>query len=334
MRPVIKGSVLIGLPALGAMLVWTSTAAAARAVFDGAGALAVVDDGNVTTRLVRDGEGGVVGECTTVTTATTATTICREVIRDAEPLSHAVVERTSTVVTARAFGPAGLEAESSTDGVAYAIEDHVGSIRALVDGSGLVRRVAYDAWGGLLFSEGSHATSIGFAGAWTSRPVADAAIEVVDLRARSYVPSAGLVSSRDAFAGFRAIGPSWNRYAYAEGRPFTLVDPSGNAAEYTGGGADLGYCGLFCSLTVGTNSDGQIVVRAEAGVRVTSGGLDLATRRRSRPSSRRSSPRSPRRSPGRSASTTVPGVRPSRSVDRSNPCRRRCRRVASRSGRR
>jgi RHS repeat-associated protein len=111
----------------------------------------------------------------------------------------------------------------------YYIQDHLGSTKALTDGSGgVVERISYSAYGE---STGSSLTRYTYTGR-----EADEVTGLIYYRARWYDPSMGRFISEDPieFAG----GSNW--YAYVGNNPVNFVDPLGlNAADFLEGLVDF-----------------------------------------------------------------------------------------------
>lgn len=110
--------------------------------------------------------------------------------------------------------------------------DHLGSIAIIADAAGnVVQRLTYDAWGKRRNANGTDAAC----GAITS-PVTRGFTNqeqlpaqcVVNLNARLYDASIGKFLSPDSIVPEPFDGQSYNRYAYVNNRPLSLVDPSGN----------------------------------------------------------------------------------------------------------
>ena len=96
--------------------------------------------------------------------------------------------------------------------------DGVGSVRAVLDGTGVVQSTtSYDPWG--VPTVGSTAP-FGFTGELHDG-------DLVHLRARWYHPSTGTFTARDPFEGFDNLPYSLHPYQYAYSNPVLLTDPSG-----------------------------------------------------------------------------------------------------------
>ena len=107
--------------------------------------------------------------------------------------------------------------------------DGLGSVRAVLDGTGAVQSTtSYDPWG---TPQTALADSFGFTGELHDG-------DLVHLRARWYHPSTGTFTSRDPFAGFDNLPYSLHPYQYAYSNPVLLTDPSGQVAV-CGAGAFL-----------------------------------------------------------------------------------------------
>jgi RHS repeat-associated protein len=132
--------------------------------------------------------------------------------------------------TAFVYGPDGLHAQQrwindASQGLEYSLNDGLGSVKALSNASGsLIKTNAFDVWGQPRFSSSGASSNLGFTG---EQQMSDG---TVNLRARSYVPAIGRFLQRDSFAGFSNRPQSLNRFAYVEGNPGNMVDPSGNVA--------------------------------------------------------------------------------------------------------
>jgi RHS repeat-associated protein len=122
------------------------------------------------------------------------------------------------------FGPAVDQILAQDDGmghVLWSLDDHLGSVRDLIDSSGaVVNHLTYDSFGNLL-SQSDPTRSIGYG--FTGRAL-DAETGLQYNRARYYDGNTGRFLSEDP-SGF-ASG-SFNLYAYVGNDPVDLIDPFG-----------------------------------------------------------------------------------------------------------
>jgi RHS repeat-associated protein len=110
--------------------------------------------------------------------------------------------------------------------LSYLASDGLGSATVALDASGSPQAsVLYAPYGTARYASGTMPTDFGFTGQRT-----DAATGLDYYGARYYDPQAG------QFAGADTVSPGLNLYAYADGNPVTLTDPSGHAAGPPGGG--------------------------------------------------------------------------------------------------
>lgn len=117
-------------------------------------------------------------------------------------------------------GPDGLPIEQvdGSGSCLYYYQDQLGSTRELRDGSGnSVATYTHDPYGTLTSSTGSVTTPFGYAGQYT-----DSESGLQYLRARYYDPSTDQFLTVDPLAGVTG-----EVYAYANGDPIDLTDPSG-----------------------------------------------------------------------------------------------------------
>jgi len=104
------------------------------------------------------------------------------------------------------------------------LEDHLGSVRFVVDEAGRVESAAdYTPFGAPISRSKTAASFAG--GAW------DQEAELIYLGARYMDPRTGRFISRDRLPGLLEDPQSFNRYAYAANDPVDLVDPTGLAPE-------------------------------------------------------------------------------------------------------
>jgi RHS repeat-associated protein len=155
------------------------------------------------------------------------------VIDERGPLAFILGEvRSDGVEILYAHGPNGLAAQKRFEGgvgqgVEYALVDPFGTVRALVDGGGIVRRrVSYLAFGQVRHASGPGWSTLGFLGERMGE--ADGTLY---LRARVMNPSHGRFLQRDVFRGLEFRPQSLNRYIYAENNPVRFLDRSGFAAD-------------------------------------------------------------------------------------------------------
>jgi RHS repeat-associated protein len=116
----------------------------------------------------------------------------------------------------------GRIAQQAPNGLQYFLPDGLGSVRQLTDTAGALTLLqSFDPYGGLLSSQGSEAISYGFAGEWSDPS------GLTYLRARYYLPQAGIFTARDPFPGFTALPVTLQPYLYAAGNPLRYTDTSG-----------------------------------------------------------------------------------------------------------
>ncbi len=117
--------------------------------------------------------------------------------------------------------------------------DASGNIIAITDEDGhVVQRYGYDAWGNILYSNGSF--SFGGTGlvntfTFTGREY-DNESGLYYFRARTYDPSIGRFLQKDPLQGNLKLPQTLNLYAYALNNPVSITDPSGQQVliEYAG----------------------------------------------------------------------------------------------------
>jgi RHS repeat-associated protein len=141
----------------------------------------------------------------------------------------------------------GRIAQQTPNGLQYFLPDALGSARQLADPSGgIILAQSFDPYGGLLSSQGAAASPYGFAGEWGDPS------GLLYLRARYYLPQAGIFTARDPFPGILTQPASLQPYLYALNNPVLYSDPSGQfvfiplliAAAAGGILGGLGYYGL------------------------------------------------------------------------------------------
>jgi RHS repeat-associated protein len=115
----------------------------------------------------------------------------------------------------------GRIAQQTPGGWQYFLPDALGSARQLTDAAGaLALTQSFDPYGGLLASQGSAATPYGFTSEWGDGGL-------IYLRARYYLPQAGIFTARDPFPGVATLPVTLQPYLYAAGNPLRYTDPSG-----------------------------------------------------------------------------------------------------------
>ena len=121
------------------------------------------------------------------------------------------------------LGQAQVNSQSSADQWQYYLNDGLGSVRQVVNQTGMQNYAAnYDPYGSLLEQSGTAATGKnGFTGAPTD------ADGLVYLNARFYNPNYGTFLNLDPFAGLAERSASQNGYSYVQGNPVNFTDPSG-----------------------------------------------------------------------------------------------------------
>ena len=118
----------------------------------------------------------------------------------------------------------GRIAQFSASESAYFLSDALGSVRQVVDESGMITLAkAYEPYGKLMSSIGSGASAYGFTGEQQ-----DNITNLVYLRARYYNSSMGRFLTKDSWQGDYQRPLSLNKWNYAYSNPAFNVDPSGN----------------------------------------------------------------------------------------------------------
>jgi RHS repeat-associated protein len=113
--------------------------------------------------------------------------------------------------------------EKQAGGWRYHVPDGLGSVRQLVDASGVVSLArGYRPFGDPLTTVGSGATTYGFAGEQRD------ATGLVFLRARFYAPAQGRFLTRDVWEGDPQSPMSYNAWGYAGNNPILSTDPTGH----------------------------------------------------------------------------------------------------------
>lgn len=127
---------------------------------------------------------------------------------------------TATTCVTRLGGPREVELVNT---VRFLHTDMLGSPVAETDENGLVvRRLHYEAYGAPV--DGSTPNGPGFTG-----HVADEASGLVYMQQRYYDPLAGRFLSLDPIVADSTSGYGFNRFAYANSSPLTLIDPDGRS---------------------------------------------------------------------------------------------------------
>jgi RHS repeat-associated protein len=97
----------------------------------------------------------------------------------------------------------GRIAQQTPNGLLYFLPDALGTVRQLADPSGgIIFAQSFDPYGNLLSSQGAAASPYGFAGEWGD------AGGLIYLRARYYLPQAGIFTARDTWA--RDLTAKWS----------------------------------------------------------------------------------------------------------------------------
>jgi RHS repeat-associated protein len=223
------------------MPAWNGQAAATY-TYTAANKLKTSTVNGVTTEYFYDGSGNLV--------RSNRNGVITDYVHDESAgLPRVIAEISGNTETLYAFGPDGLHAQrkwvaGTAQNGEYPISDGLGSIKGISSNTGSISKfLSHDAWGQTRYdSNAGVASGFGFTG---EQQFADGTI---NLRARTYVPALGRFLQRDSFAGFEARPQSLNRYAYVEGNPGNLVDPSGHFSLYSDSpnslfGEPKGSCG-------------------------------------------------------------------------------------------
>lgn len=168
----------------------------------------------------------------------------------------------------------------------------------LLDGHGSIRsewsdlgpvteNTLYTAWGERVGPSTPHASLSGGVQAGYVGEVWDADLGSYDLRARSYSPMLGRLTTPDSFEGFLQDPLSQHRYLYCQGNPLNGTDPSGHffslSEAYYGIGARLYLAGAtltaayphavhFAQATVAALTLGSLVVSEDARIHLLATG--------------------------------------------------------------
>lgn len=193
--------------------------------YDAANRLTQTVTNGITTTYAYDGWGTLIRE---VVNASGVITTTDYLLDEQAALPRVVGElRGDGTQVQYAYGPEGVTAQrtlvgGASQGTQYPLLDAQASVRALTDAGGaVVRRVTYDAWGGVRQATGAAWTRLGY----TGEPMG--ADGTVYLRARHYQPALGRFLQRDGFPGIPERPQSLHKYLYAENNPATYTDPSG-----------------------------------------------------------------------------------------------------------
>ena len=117
----------------------------------------------------------------------------------------------------------GRIGEQQPSGFAYHLGDALGSVRQLVDASGVVQLTrSYEPYGTALASGGNANSAFGFTGEQI-----DSQSGFTYLRARYLDSQTGRFISRDTYAGNAQSPMSFNAWLYAHANAINLIDPSG-----------------------------------------------------------------------------------------------------------
>jgi RHS repeat-associated protein len=110
---------------------------------------------------------------------------------------------------------------------AYALPDHLGSVRQFTNAGGQVTLAqSYDPFGNLFEATGSGASEFGYTGEQV-----DAGTELLFLRARYYDPGVGRFLSRDPWLGNTQRPQTLHRFAYVLNNAINYTDPSGRISK-------------------------------------------------------------------------------------------------------
>jgi RHS repeat-associated protein len=157
-----------------------------------------------------------------------------------DPASGAASEKvvTNSATTWRDYivADGGIVAErfktGSTVTWKYFVLDHLGSIARLTDAAGAVsERDAYDAWGKRRNLGGSDDPNCSLTSAttrgYTDHEMVDS-LCLINMNARMYDQTLGRFLSADTVVPDPTDSQSLNRFAYVEGNPLAMIDPSGH----------------------------------------------------------------------------------------------------------
>lgn len=145
-------------------------------------------------------------------------------------------DSTGAVTRSFTYSPSGIPVSMTYLGQTYwyLVNSH-GDVLRLADSSGTVAAsYRYDAWGSILESSGPLAEVNPYRYAGYRY---DSATGLYFLNARYYNPEIGRFITRDVYLGAAPQPLTLNRYAYADGNPVNMVDPTGfNTRKDWGGG--------------------------------------------------------------------------------------------------
>ena len=155
----------------------------------------------------------------------------------------------------------------------YYVTNLQGDVTAILDTSGTaVVRYTYDAWGKILATTGSMASSLGIHNPLRYRGyVYDQETQLYYLQSRYYDPEIGRFINADdtAYLGADGTPLSYNLFAYCKNNPVSFSDPSGHFAFLPFWGAIVG--GAIGGTVISTVS--YVVGSALSGQEITSHGL-------------------------------------------------------------
>lgn len=230
------------------LLAWSVPAHADRHFYDGAQRLVLAERSGIVTTFRYGPRGQLMQTCTRRPPQQPR---CTQTLT-AGGGESTIAESTGTEIRAFAFGPLGAEISDSGVGTRFLLSDQRQSVRAETNAaSTLTARRVYDAWGNTEAQAGAFTTPFGFTG---QRQLDAADGGLVHLGARHYDPALSRFLQPDAFAGVPTRPQSLNRYAYAEGNPIRLADPSGHVAV----DVEMGVKGVIGSMDAFIN--GMIVL--------------------------------------------------------------------------
>jgi RHS repeat-associated protein len=128
-------------------------------------------------------------------------------------------------------------AMSEGTAVKFLLTDHLGSITAVLNSSGIsISNKWYYPWGGIRYGS-NPATAYGFTGQWEEPSVAGG----IDFyNARWYDPQLGRFLSADSIVPGIGNLKAFDRYAYVQNNPIKYTDPSGHVICN-----EAGWCGEY-----------------------------------------------------------------------------------------